>query len=87
MIIPYNSVLTFPLIGAWLSLSLASIVAINIAKQLLFKKRNEPPVVFHLLPLVGSAITYGQDPVKFLRLNRKKVINDPNSISQSSIPC
>lgn len=48
-------------------------VALNILKQLLFRNRYEPPVVFHWIPFVGSAIVYGQDPVKFLKNNQAKV--------------
>ena len=40
-------------------------VLMNGLKQALFKKRNEPPVVFHWLPFVGSALSYGQEPNKF----------------------
>lgn len=42
------------------------VVLVNGIKQVLFKKRHEPPTVFHWLPFVGSAISYGQDPIKFL---------------------
>lgn len=48
-------------------------VVINVAKQLLFKNPNEPPVVFHWLPIIGSTITYGMDPPRFFVENRKKV--------------
>jgi hypothetical protein len=45
----------------------------NVLKQLLFKNPNEPPVVFHLVPFIGSTITYGIDPVKFFFNCKKKV--------------
>lgn len=48
-------------------------VVINVAQQLLFKNPNEPPVVFHLFPVIGSTITYGMDPPRFFKENRKKV--------------
>lgn len=37
----------------------------NIFQQLFLKKRNEPPMVFHWLPIIGSTVTYGIDPFKF----------------------
>ncbi|KAF2422625.1 14 alpha-demethylase [Tothia fuscella] len=37
----------------------------NILKQLLVKNPNEPPIVFHVVPFIGSTIEYGIDPVKF----------------------
>ena len=43
--------------------------------QYLFKRKDEPPVVPHWLPFVGSAITYGQDPYAFFFRCREKVSN------------
>jgi len=34
---------------------------------------KDPPVVFHLLPFVGSTIAYSRNPTKFLEIARKKV--------------
>ncbi|UZJ51225.1 hypothetical protein CBS101457_000545 [Exobasidium rhododendri] len=49
------------------------IVAINVAAQLLLpKKHSAPPTVFHLFPVIGSAVTYGIDPYKFFFSNREK---------------
>lgn len=48
-------------------------VLLNVLKQLLFWKKNEPPVVFHWFPFIGSAITYGQEPTKFLKDCQAKV--------------
>ncbi len=48
-------------------------VLMNALKQALFKKRNEPPVVFHWLPFIGSALSYGQEPNKFLGKCKAKV--------------
>lgn len=47
-------------------------VVVNVAQQLLLKNPNEPPVVFHLFPVIGSTITYGMDPPRFFAENRKK---------------
>jgi sterol 14-demethylase len=48
-------------------------VVLNVLSQLLFKNPNEPPVVFHWFPIIGSSITYGIHPYKFFFENRKKV--------------
>lgn len=47
-------------------------VVLNVLNQLLFKNPNEPPVVFHWFPVVGSTVTYGMDPYKFFFNNRAK---------------
>ncbi|QUC18405.1 uncharacterized protein UV8b_02646 [Ustilaginoidea virens] len=47
-------------------------IALNVANQFLFANPNEPPVVFHWFPFIGSTITYGIDPLKFLHENRAK---------------
>lgn len=47
-------------------------VVLNVLKQLLFKKPNEPPIVFHWFPILGSTITYGMDPYRFFFANRAK---------------
>ena len=49
------------------------VVILNVLHQLLFRNPKEPPVVFHLFPIIGSTITYGIDPYKFFFANRKKV--------------
>ncbi|TVY19344.1 Eburicol 14-alpha-demethylase [Lachnellula arida] len=48
-------------------------VVLNVLSQLLLKNPNEPPVVFHWFPIVGSTITYGMDPYKFFFECRAKV--------------
>ncbi|KEY71026.1 hypothetical protein S7711_00850 [Stachybotrys chartarum IBT 7711] len=47
-------------------------VVLNVASQILFKNPNEPPLVFHWLPFIGSTVTYGMDPPSFFEKNRKK---------------
>ncbi|CAK1362688.1 Eburicol 14-alpha-demethylase [Cercospora beticola] len=44
----------------------------NLLKQFLFKDRHKPPVVFHWLPLIGSTVSYGQDPYGFFFSCREK---------------
>ena len=41
------------------------VILFNVLQQLAFKIPNEPPVVFHWLPVIGSTVTYGIDPFKF----------------------
>lgn len=48
-------------------------VVLNVLKQLLWKNPNEPPMVFHWLPVIGSTVTYGMDPYAFFFANHKKV--------------
>jgi hypothetical protein len=48
-------------------------IVLNILKQLLLKNPNEPPLVFHWVPIIGSTITYGIDPYKFFFACQKKV--------------
>nr|ABE01107.1 14alpha demethylase [Blumeriella jaapii] len=47
-------------------------IVLNVLSQLLLKNPNEPPVVFHWLPIVGSTITYGIDPYRFFFENKAK---------------
>lgn len=41
--------------------------------QLFPSPKNQPPVVFHVFPIIGNAVTYGMDPYKFLFDCREKV--------------
>ena len=59
-------------------------VVLNVVYQLFFYSRNEPPVVFHWVPFLGSTIEYGMDPYKFFFSCREKVCA-LQSISQASI--
>lgn len=47
-------------------------VVVNVLKQLFLKNPNEPPVVFHWFPFIGSTITYGIHPYKFFENAREK---------------
>ncbi|KAI9808248.1 MAG: Sterol 14-alpha demethylase [Sarcosagium campestre] len=55
-----------------LAVLLVLAVVLNVLKQLLFKNPNEPPLVFHWFPFIGSTITYGIDPYQFFFANREK---------------
>lgn len=59
--------------GGLLSFLVLAIV-LNVLGQLLLKKPNEPPLVFHWVPFIGSTVTYGIDPYSFFFSCREKVI-------------
>ncbi|ODV89757.1 hypothetical protein CANCADRAFT_143299 [Tortispora caseinolytica NRRL Y-17796] len=48
------------------------VVLLNVLNQLLFPKKNEPPMVFHWFPIIGNAVTYGMEPYKFFDYCREK---------------
>jgi sterol 14-demethylase len=56
----------------------ASVIAIailwNLIRQIFFKNHHEPPVVFHWLPIIGSTVTYGIDPLRFFARCQGKVL-------------
>jgi hypothetical protein len=52
---------------------LTAVVLLNVLQQLVWKNPTDPPLVFHLFPIIGSTITYGMQPVKFFEENKKKV--------------
>ena len=60
-------------IGVSVAAFLVLAVTLNVLQQILFKNPNEPPVVFHWFPIIGSTITYGMDPPRFFHENRQKV--------------
>ena len=66
---------------ATITLLMTLVILVNGAKQALFKRRIEPPVVFHWLPFVVSAISYGQEPIRFLDDCQAKVKNDPIALT------
>ncbi|KAF9048601.1 lanosterol 14-alpha-demethylase [Panaeolus papilionaceus] len=48
-------------------------IVLNVLAQVLIPRRaTEPPVVFHWLPFIGSAIAYGNDPLNFFFEAQKK---------------
>jgi hypothetical protein len=64
---------SFVQLGAYALGVLFLSVVVNLVGQLLPRKKSEPPTVFHWLPFVGNAISYGMDPLKFYMECRKKV--------------
>lgn len=59
--------------GGFLSFFVVAVV-FNVLGQLLIKNPNEPPLVFHWVPFIGSTITYGIDPYRFFFSCREKVL-------------
>lgn len=55
---------TVVVLGAIFSFIVLSVV-VNVIQQLVLKNPNEPPVVFHWFPIIGSTISYGMDPYDF----------------------
>lgn len=53
-----------PIIFYIFSLSLIVVIT-TVFRQIFFKSSHKPPVVFHWLPIIGSAVAYGIDPFKF----------------------
>lgn len=62
-----------PQIGLGLVAFLVLSVILNVAKQILLPNPNEPPMVFHLFPLIGNTVEYGIDPPRFFQKMRAKV--------------
>lgn len=58
--------------AAGLALIVVSVV-VNVLIQFLFKNPNEPPVVFHWFPYVGSTLDYGMNPFAFFDKCKKRV--------------
>jgi sterol 14-demethylase len=63
--------------GYGFALVLISVV-LNVINQLFFYNKNEPPVVFHWFPVLGSTIAYGMDPYQFFLSCQQKVCAHPN---------
>jgi sterol 14alpha-demethylase len=61
------------LVAAIFTAFMILVVIVNVLQQLLFRNPNEPPMVFHLFPVIGSSVTYGIDPYKFFFDCRAKV--------------
>lgn len=62
------------LFSAYALVGVVVTILLNVASQILFRNKNEPPMVFHWLPFVGSTINYGMNPYKFFFACREKVI-------------
>ncbi|KAK5681458.1 Lanosterol 14-alpha-demethylase [Elasticomyces elasticus] len=63
--------LTWTNLTLFLLAALTLTILLNVAKQLLLRNPNEPPMVFHYIPFIGSTITYGMDPYTFFFTQRR----------------
>lgn len=53
---------------------LVTLVVLNACRQVLLpRSKSEPPTVFHWIPYIGNAVSYGMDPVAFFVKYRAKV--------------
>ncbi|PVG01114.1 cytochrome P450 [Serendipita vermifera] len=60
------------LLGGFFGVQIVAIV-LNVLRQVLLPRdKNIPPEVFHVLPIIGSAISYGNDPINFFFQCREK---------------
>lgn len=60
--------------GAYAVGGLLLAILLNVLRQLLLpRKKSEPPLVFHLIPFIGNAVSYGMDPLAFYQQCQKKV--------------
>ncbi|ROT39268.1 cytochrome P450 [Sodiomyces alkalinus F11] len=74
-----TSLLPWPKSGGWLvqvpvytaGLLLVAIF-LNVLRQCLPRPKTEPPLVFHWIPFVGNAVSYGMDPFRFYVRRREK---------------
>ncbi|KAL3479945.1 cytochrome P450 [Aspergillus californicus] len=60
------------LVGSYAIVGALVVLVLNVARQSLFRNKNEPPMVFHWVPFVGNAIGYGTDPYHFFFSCRQK---------------
>lgn len=65
------SILFYHLIKYSIGVLIATIAA-NALWQQIPRKKSEPPLVFHLIPFIGNAVSYGTDPVRFYEACRAK---------------
>jgi len=63
---------TWKVVAAGLSTAILLSILLNVLHQLVSRKANEPPLVFHWVPFIGSTIIYGIDPYAFFFDCRKK---------------
>ncbi|KAF6809470.1 14-alpha sterol demethylase Cyp51A [Colletotrichum plurivorum] len=67
--LPQASILRLP---TYLLAGVVAFVLLNAFRQVLFRPKTEPPAVFHWIPYIGSAVSYGMDPVGFFNKYRAK---------------
>lgn len=68
----YNNSTGVVIAGALVAFFVVAVI-LNVLSQLLLKNPNEPPIVFHWVPFIGSTVSYGIDPYEFFFACREKV--------------
>ena len=64
--LPFAGASLWQKVAVYGAVFLTAVIFLNVLAQIMVpRKSNLPPVVFHWLPVIGSAITYGMDPYKF----------------------
>ncbi|KNG83092.1 14-alpha sterol demethylase Cyp51A, partial [Aspergillus nomiae NRRL 13137] len=63
---------SFTLVSAYAAAGVLAIIILNVLRQLFFRNKSDPPLVFHWVPFVGSTVTYGMDPYAFFFSCRQK---------------
>ncbi|MBE3041411.1 hypothetical protein IMZ48_02270 [Candidatus Bathyarchaeota archaeon] len=48
-------------------------ILLNAFRQMLPRKKSEPPLIFHWIPFIGNAVSYGMNPLLFYQKCQKKV--------------
>lgn len=49
------------------------VILFNVFWQQLPRKKSEPPLIFHWIPFIGNAVSYGMHPLRFYQECQKKV--------------
>lgn len=63
-------------------------ILLNVLLQLRPRNKSEPPHVFHWIPFIGNAVSYGMDPLAFYQQCQSKVrpLKLPSSLQPTSHP-
>ncbi|KAF5131370.1 Eburicol 14-alpha-demethylase [Metarhizium anisopliae] len=59
-------------LGSCLLLLVLLLIVVNLLRQQLPASKSEPPLVFHWIPFIGNAVSYGLDPFAFYSQCQKK---------------
>ena len=60
-------------VAAYGAAALFLAILLNVLRQQLPRKNSEPPLVFHWIPFIGNAVSYGMNPLLFYQECQKKV--------------
>ncbi|KJK74651.1 Eburicol 14-alpha-demethylase [Metarhizium anisopliae BRIP 53293] len=59
-------------LGSCLLLLVLLLIVVNLIRQQLPARKSEPPLVFHWIPFIGNAVSYGLDPFAFYSQCQKR---------------